>query len=69
MEKSTKEQLFEAWREWDCELENAQKKQAAKERLDQLTDQYKKETKSGAARVLVRMWLRDEYAEWRIKNG
>ncbi len=69
MAKSTKEQLFEAWREWDLEMTDPQKKRAAKERLDGLTDEYKTATNSGAARVLVRLWLREEYADWRMKNG
>jgi hypothetical protein len=69
MAKSTTERLFEAWREWDLEVYDPEKKHAAKQRLDQLTDEYKEQTKSGAARVLVRFWLREEYADWRMKNG
>lgn len=69
MAKKSKERLFEAWREWDLEINDPRKKRAAKERLDELTDEYKRETNSGAARVLVRLWLREEYADWRMKNG
>lgn len=68
MAKSTKEQLFETWREWDLEVNDSRKKRSAKERLDTLTDEYKKETNSGAARVFVRFYLREEYAAWRMKN-
>lgn len=68
MAESIKEQLFEAWRDWDLELENPAEKQADKDRLNELTDQYKKETGSSASRTLVRFYLREEYAEWRLKN-
>jgi hypothetical protein len=68
MANDTKERLFEAWREWDCELEDLDKKQAAKERLDQLTDRYRDDNKKGGSRTLTRFYLRKEYAKWRLEN-
>jgi hypothetical protein len=69
MAKTTKDRLFEAWREWDLEMTSPQEKRAAKERLDQLTDEYKKEINSGASRAIARFYLHEEYADWRMKNG
>jgi len=69
MAKSTKEQLFEAWREWDLELANCDKNKSAKERFDQPTDLYRKEEKKGASRAITRFYLRKEYAAWRRENG
>jgi hypothetical protein len=69
METDTKERLFEAWSEWDLEIDDPTKKEAARDRLNDLIDLYRQETGITAARFLVRFYLRDEYADWRIKNA
>jgi hypothetical protein len=63
-----KERLFQAWKDWDLEMEDFAKKRAAKDTVDALIDQYRQQSGSGASRTLAMFYLRDEYADWRISN-
>lgn len=63
-----KEDIFRAWKDWDCEVEDVQAKDAAKKKVHAAIDKYKDAIGSKGARWSFFLRLGPEYSDWRKEN-